>query len=75
MAYAYLLLLLGGVIALCIFINRITDKLKVPALLLFIGLGMVFGQDREFYSLFAGQRRLFGVPGLHYFLRRIRHQF
>ena len=43
MAYVYLLLLLGGVIALCIFINRITDKLKVPSLLLFIALGMVFG--------------------------------
>ena len=43
MEYIYLLLLLGGVIALCIFINRVTDKLKVPSLLLFIGLGMLFG--------------------------------
>ena len=43
MEYVYLLLLLGVVVALCIFINRITDKLKVPSLLLFIGLGMVFG--------------------------------
>ena len=43
MEYVYLLLLLGVVIALCIFINRVTDKLKIPSLLLFIGLGMVFG--------------------------------
>lgn len=43
MEYVYLLMLVGLVIALCIFINRITDKLKVPSLLLFIGLGMVFG--------------------------------
>ena len=41
--YIYMLLLMGAVIALCIFINRITDKLKVPSLLLFIGLGMLFG--------------------------------
>lgn len=43
MEYVYLLMFVGLVIALCIFINRITDKLKVPSLLLFIGLGMVFG--------------------------------
>ena len=43
MEYVYLMLLIGAVIALCIFINRITDKLKVPSLLLFIGLGIVFG--------------------------------
>ena len=43
MEYVYLLFLVGAVIALCIFINRITDKLKVPSLLLFIGLGVLFG--------------------------------
>ena len=43
MGYVYMLFLIGAVIALCIFINRITDKLKVPSLLLFIGLGVVFG--------------------------------
>ena len=43
MEYVYPLLLLGVVVALCIFINRVTDKLKVPSLLLFIALGMVFG--------------------------------
>ena len=43
MDYVYMLLVIGAVIALCIFINRITDKLKVPSLLLFIGLGIVFG--------------------------------
>ena len=43
MDYVYLLALLGVVIALCIFINRITDKLNIPSLLLFIGLGMALG--------------------------------
>lgn len=43
MEYVYLLLLLGVVVALCIFINRVTDKLKIPSLLLFIGLGILFG--------------------------------
>ncbi len=43
MEYVYLLMLAGLVIALCIFIDRITDRLKVPSLLLFIGLGMLFG--------------------------------
>ena len=43
MEYVYMLLLMGVVIALCIFINRVTDKLKIPSLLLFIALGMLFG--------------------------------
>ncbi len=43
MEYTYLLLLLGVVIALCVLINRMTDRLKIPSLLLFIGLGIVFG--------------------------------
>ncbi len=43
MEYVYLLLLIGLVIALCIFINRITDKLNIPSLLLFIALGVAFG--------------------------------
>ena len=43
MEYVYLLLLLGVVIAFCVFINRVTDKLKIPSLLLFIGLGVLFG--------------------------------
>ena len=43
MEYVYLLLLLGVVIALCVLINHMTDRLKIPSLLLFIGLGIVFG--------------------------------
>lgn len=43
MEYVYILFLLGVVLALCIFVNRVTDRLKVPSLLLFIGLGIVFG--------------------------------
>ncbi len=43
MEYVYLLLLMGVVIALCVLINRATVWLKIPSLLLFIGLGMAFG--------------------------------
>ena len=43
MEYVYLLLLLGIVIALCVLINHVTDRLKIPSLLLFIGLGILFG--------------------------------
>ena len=43
MQYVYFLLFAGLIIALCLFINRLTDKFKVPSLLLFIGIGMVAG--------------------------------
>ena len=43
MQYVYLLLFAGLIIALCLFINRLTDKLKVPSLLLFIAIGMAAG--------------------------------
>ena len=43
LGYVYLLLFVGLIIALCLFINRLTDKLKVPSLLLFIAIGMAAG--------------------------------
>ena len=43
MEFVYMLLLTGVVIALCIFINRATDRVKIPSLLLFIALGVLFG--------------------------------
>ena len=43
MDYVYIMLLVGAVIAMCVFVNRVTDKVKVPSLLLFIGIGMAFG--------------------------------
>ena len=43
MEYIYLLLFVGLIIALCLFINRLTDKLNVPSLLLFIAIGMIAG--------------------------------
>ena len=43
MAYAYLLLMLGIVIALCLFITPLSSKFRIPSLLLFIGLGMIVG--------------------------------
>ena len=43
MGYIGVLLLLGLVIALCLFVNRLGDKFKIPSPLLFIGLGLLFG--------------------------------
>lgn len=45
MNYVYVLLLLGTVVALCVFLGRFSEKLKIPSLLLFIGLGMLFGEN------------------------------
>lgn len=39
------LLLAAVIIFLCIFFNRVSNKIGVPALLLFITLGMIFGED------------------------------
>lgn len=40
-----LLLFFGTVIALCILMNLLFDKLPLPSLLLFIGIGMCFGEN------------------------------
>ncbi len=39
------LLLAGVVIAICILLNRIADRLPLPSLILFIALGMCFGEN------------------------------
>ena len=39
------LLLLGIVIIICILMNRFLDKIPVPSLLIFIALGMCFGEN------------------------------
>ena len=77
--YVYLLLLLGVVIAFCVFINRVTDKLKIPSLLLFIGLGVLFGvllrpQIGNFTDYSLGNAVCFRVSGVRYLLRRLRHK-
>ena len=43
MEYVYVLLVLGLVIGLGIFLNRLSFRFKLPALILFIGLGLIFG--------------------------------
>ncbi len=43
-----LLLFAGGVIALCVLMNRLAVRLPVPSLLLFIALGMCFGVNGVF---------------------------
>lgn len=39
------LLLCAVVLLLCIFSNKISDKIGVPSLLIFMFLGMVFGSE------------------------------
>lgn len=41
----YYLLLVAAVILLCLFLNKMTNKLGIPMLLLYILLGMLFGTD------------------------------
>ena len=39
------LLLIGCVIALCTLMGRFLDRLAIPSLLIFIALGMCFGEN------------------------------
>ena len=42
------LLLIGSVILICILMNRFLEKLAVPSLLIFLALGMCFGENGIF---------------------------
>ncbi len=42
------LLIIAAVILICIFANRISGKFGIPMLLVFIGIGMLFGSDGIF---------------------------
>lgn len=42
------LLLIGIVIVICLLINRLSEKLPIPSLLLFLMLGMLFGENGIF---------------------------
>lgn len=39
------LLLMGLVIFICILLGRFMEKIPLPSLLIFIGLGMLFGEN------------------------------
>ena len=45
MNYLFILLLIGVVVLLCVFALRLSEKLRLPSLLLFIGIGLLFGED------------------------------
>ena len=49
--YQYLFLI-GTVILLCILINHVIEKLPVPSLLIFLALGMCFGENGIFHIQF-----------------------
>ena len=42
------LLLTGVIIMICILLNKYLDRLPVPSLLIFIGIGMLFGENGIF---------------------------
>ena len=46
------LLLIGMVIVICIMMNRFLEKIPVPSLLIFIALGMLFGENGLFRITF-----------------------
>lgn len=46
------LLLMGAVILICILLNRFLAKIPVPSLLIFIALGMLFGENGLFHISF-----------------------
>lgn len=47
-----IILLVGVVIMICVLMGRVTSRLAVPSLLIFIGLGMLFGEDGIFWIVF-----------------------
>ena len=47
-----IILLVGVVIMICVLMGRVTSRLAVPSLLIFIGLGMLFGEDGIFRIVF-----------------------
>ena len=52
-----ILLLCAVVIVICIVASRLSQRLGVPALLLFLALGMLFGSDGLFRIPFDNLRR------------------
>ena len=46
------ILLAGAVILICILMNRVLEKIPVPSLLIFIALGMCFGENGIFRIVF-----------------------
>ena len=39
------LFLMGSVVMICILLNRVLEKIAVPSLLIFLALGMCFGEN------------------------------
>ncbi len=53
---AFYLIIISVVIFACVFMNRVTNKLGIPTLLAFIGLGMLFGVGGPFKIGFSNYR-------------------
>ncbi|MDY4788578.1 MAG: potassium/proton antiporter [Bacilli bacterium] len=50
------LLLIGFIILICILLDRYLNKLPIPSLIIFLGLGMIFGQNGPFHIVFNDYR-------------------
>ena len=48
----FYLIIISVIIFMCIIMNRITNKIGIPTLLAFIGLGMLFGSDGPFHFVY-----------------------
>ena len=68
-----IILLVGVVIMICVLMGRVTSRLAVPSLLIFIGLGMLFGEDGIFRIVFDdyGVTETICQPDLYHLLRRL----
>ena len=53
MSLNLILILAGIVLLVCIFSNRVTNKVGIPMLLVFIIVGMLFGSDGIFKIEFS----------------------
>lgn len=61
MDFQQLLLLFALIILSCIIINRITQKLGLPILIIFIGVGMLFGSDGLIKIAFSDYQLTFQI--------------
>ena len=78
MSMTALIILSAIVLLSCTILKRVSARIGVPTLLLFILLGMVFGSDGlvniPFDDYAFAEKAEHGGAGNHHVLRRLRHQ-
>ena len=68
------LMLIALILVLCIIADKFSGKFGMPALILFIGIGMLFGSDGIVKIPFDNFADLYDCTGIYYVLRRLQHQ-